>query len=83
MKLYNRSGRALIIDIKHVVEGGRFGEHDNKQDRKYFDPQSNMEVTDEYGAKLMKMYPKELMQTDKKSARKEVAPVKKDKKKKR
>ena len=85
MKLYNKSGRALIIDVKNIIEGGRFGEHDTKQDRKYFDPQSTIEVEEGYGKQLLRMYPKELMQTDKVSSAKkpEVKKKAKAKKKKR
>ena len=36
-----------------------------------FDPQSTMEVEEEYGKKLLRMYPKELMQTDKVSDKKQ------------
>lgn len=65
MKLYNKSGPSLIIDVKYVIDGGRFSEHCTAQDRKYFDIESTIEVTDEYGKQLLKMYPKGLMQTDK------------------
>ena len=67
MKLYNKSGPSLIIPTEHVIEGGRFSEHDQKKDRKYFDVESDIEVTDEYGRKLLSMYPK-LKQTDRPSA---------------
>jgi hypothetical protein len=88
MKLYNKSGPSLIIDVKYVLSGGRFSEHDQKKDRKYFDVDSDIEVTDEYGEKLLKMYPK-LKRTDQtreapiKKRSKRIKVVQKTKKKKR
>lgn len=64
MILYNKSGRAFIIDVKYITNGGRFSEFDTKKDRKYFDPNTDLEVTDEYGKKLLGMYPKELKRFD-------------------
>lgn len=87
MKLYNKSGRAFIIDVKYIIDGGRFSEYDTKKDRKYFDPNSDLEVTDEYGAKLLKMYPKELKRFDSSSnkvtKKKSVTKKKKSKKSKK
>ena len=60
MKLYNKGGRAFIISVDNIISGGRFQENDNKKERKYFDPETDIEVKDEYGIKLMGMYPKEL-----------------------
>lgn len=81
MKLYNKSGPSLIIDVKYIIEGGRFSEHDQKKDRKYFDIDSDIEVTEEYGEKLLRMYPK-LKRTDKESTpvKKEIKKTKKRKK---
>ena len=81
MKLYNKGGPGLIIDSKYVIEGGRFSEHDTKKDRKHFDLETTIEVTDEYGEKLLRMYPKGMMQTDKVTISKKA--VKKTKKRKK
>lgn len=64
MKLYNKGGRALILDPKEIKNGGRYLEHDKKKEKCYFDPNANIEVTDGYGNKLLGMYGGMIMRTD-------------------
>lgn len=63
MKLYNKSGRAFVLNSEHVISGGRVPEHDIVKNRIYFDPNKEIEVKDSCGDKLLKDYPKEIMKT--------------------
>lgn len=67
MKLYNKGGRSLIIAKEQVINGGTYKAHDNKEERPYFDPGKTIEVKDEYGEKLLGMYPDFLMRMDEKA----------------
>lgn len=68
MKLYNKSdnksGRALILPPEEIVSGGRYQEHDRKKTKCYFDPGKSIEVNEEYGVKLLAMYPEMLIKMD-------------------
>ena len=81
MKLYNKSGkngRAIIIDPKLVIKGGRFLDHDHAKERVYFDPETRIEVQDDYGKKILAMYSGIVMQLDEHNA--PIEPEKKVKK---
>ncbi len=64
MKLYNKSGRAFIVSKENVISGGRVQAHDTKTNRVYFDPESEIEMEDNVGQKMLSNYPKELKRLD-------------------
>lgn len=78
MKIYNQGKRAIIIDPKYVIKGGRFLDTDREKKRVYIDPKAKIDVTDDYSKKLLSMYPKELMNLSEFAE----SPVKKEVKKK-
>ncbi len=65
MKLYNKCGRAFIIDRKDAGAGCRLPKDDVTKTRAYIDPQTEVEVSEEIGIKLLGMYPESLMHMDK------------------
>lgn len=69
MRLYNKSKRSFILDSKKVVEGGRASLDGSNKNALFFDKDTFIEVSPEYGKKLLKMYPKDIssmdVQTDK------------------
>lgn len=64
MKLYSIGQRSYIVDPKQVVKGGVFRSNDLEKKFMYIEPKAKFEVTDEYGKKLMAMYPDQFMQLD-------------------
>lgn len=77
MMLFNKGGRGYIVPSDVIIQGGRFSEHDQRKDRKYFDPNTEAEFTEEYGSRLLKMYPKELMKMGSSQVVKKVVRLKK------
>jgi hypothetical protein len=64
MKLYSIGQRSYIVDKTQVIKGGSYQAHDLEKRRLYINPKDKVEVTDEYGTKLMNMYKDQFMQLD-------------------
>ena len=62
MKLFNQGQRSIIIAKKDMISGDARPKKDEINSKTaYIGPNSKVEVKDEVGEKLLKMYPKELM----------------------
>lgn len=63
MELYNKGVRSFIIKKEEAISGCRIPTDEIGKFRAYIDAGKTVQVTDECGANLLRMYPKELMQT--------------------
>lgn len=80
MKLYNQAQMTFDVDKTQVVKGGSYRAHDRERRYLHIKPKDKFEVTEEYGKKLLGMYPGVFMQLD--EGGQVIAPVKKTTKKK-
>src|SRR5665213_2136705 len=79
MKLYNQAQMTFDLDKTKVIKGGSYRPHDAERRYLHIKPKDKFEVTEEYGKKLMGMYPNVFMQLDEAGA--VIKPAKKAKKK--
>lgn len=61
MKIYNKGARGFVISREDAISGCRLPTDEIGKFKAYIDPGSTVSVTDEVGAKLMKMYPANLV----------------------
>lgn len=89
MKLYNQGARSFTVEKKFVIKGGSFRPHDREKVTIQINPKDKVEFEEEFGKKILSMYPESFMQLDevgnvvepkvKKAAKKKavIAPLKK------
>lgn len=77
MKLYNKGERSFIVKVSDLISGdARPVKDELSRDKGYIGPGTEVEVTKDCGENLLVMYPKELIELDKKV--KKSAKVKKE-----
>ena len=62
MELYNKGIRSIIIPREAVISGGRDNGDTSANKKLYFDKDSTITVKDDFGKRLVAMYPKEIKQ---------------------
>jgi hypothetical protein len=61
MELYNKSVRSFILLKEKVLSGGRQCKDGTNNHKVWFDPETVIDVEAKEGARLVKMYPKQIL----------------------
>lgn len=83
MKIYNKGARAIIIKNSDNISGCRIPQDIVGKENAYIDPGTTVEISDNKGEELLKMYPRELVavETRQEKIKKALKEVEKTKKK--
>lgn len=83
MRIFNKGHRDFIINRKDAIEGCFLPKDPIAEDKAYIKADTEVEVSDSVGEKLLRDYPKELMKIgrgyfpkDKKTSRKKAKSIK-------